>query len=1116
MADGVELAPLRGKIILDISDFNEAEEQLASNVDNLTSKITESFQTLGEQVGTLREKLEKPIDVQVDVKSGNNTENLSEQTEQTEALTEATDELQESFVNLDLATSIAEDAMIRLNTENNSLSEEMQLSYSTTEEYSSEIKALADALYSVSMQARKFGIDTSEANEALQMSIPLWDDLTEAQQESFQALGENEYNLQAYDTIMQDLSNALGNLNDKLEETGPAFENTSNVTSEATENLAQYNQEAMEFVENSTQQKETVLSGKEAMQQYIATLQKVLAKFRDADASVTDLKGLWSQLNETQRAGVPEFITDTDAVISNLERLKTAFHDLAVSGNLDDETLINFSESMDNVEDSGNTLIATLVREQEAFEASKTCAAESANMWNSATESIETDNEEVADSSMSTTQHFHDLGLQIFLYGQMLGYTAKRFVDSALVQSASVATATREYGKYAQGVIQWSNNSAEAMGQSKGEALSLANQLALSLKSYGANSKDAAKYAERLATMAAQLSVATGGSVKYTQAADAFRSALGGQMFSLESLGITVTKTQLNQDALNSSWHKAYKKLSAYQQKVVITNAIQHALNKTFGSTKEIMQTQYGQWETLNAKFKNISAEIGTRLLPLFIKLGNKILDLCNWFEKLSPSTKHVIEDIGKVVLSIGGLLVAFALLHTAGTKLKEAFNLLKGVFINTNGAVRLLWKPFVGLIKIIGNLAKKILGSLVNAFKKIGSLALNVSKKLGVTLVNGFKKAITGAGNLLKSLGNLIIKGFNKAIEGSGKLAKALADITIKGFNKVMNGSKIALTALSRLITQGFNKVILGSKKTVSVLADLASNGFEKVMSGSNKLKTALISLVTNGCEKVISGSSKLKSVLIDLASNGLAKALSATKTLGGAFLDFLPELGGLIVAFGPLILVIGGVVTAVALLYEAWQHNWFGIRQVVANALNFIENIISDVLQVIGNIFSTELAFWVDIFTGHFGAAINVVENACSSIKNIVGNLASDMLNAGANMMNSLVQGIEDGAGGVLSAMGNVISSLWSEVWGSGSSSSTHGSHYNGLDFVPFDGYSATLHKGEMVLTAEQAENYRTGGSALNNNMEIHLHSPESIDPLEAYNRMEELSRNLANGFY
>jgi hypothetical protein len=34
--------------------------------------------------------------------------------------------------------------------------------------------------------------------------------------------------------------------------------------------------------------------------------------------------------------------------------------------------------------------------------------------------------------------------------------------------------------------------------------------------------------------------------------------------------------------------------------------------------------------------------------------------------------------------------------------------------------------------------------------------------------------------------------------------------------------------------------------------------------------------------------------------------------------------------------------------------------------------------------------------------------------------------------------------------------------------------GSHAMGLDYVPFDGYIAELHKGERILTAKEAKEY------------------------------------------
>lgn len=47
---------------------------------------------------------------------------------------------------------------------------------------------------------------------------------------------------------------------------------------------------------------------------------------------------------------------------------------------------------------------------------------------------------------------------------------------------------------------------------------------------------------------------------------------------------------------------------------------------------------------------------------------------------------------------------------------------------------------------------------------------------------------------------------------------------------------------------------------------------------------------------------------------------------------------------------------------------------------------------------------------------------------------------------------------------------------TWGSDSGSSYH-SHAVGADYIPYDNYAALLHKGEMVLTAADADDYRSG---------------------------------------
>ena len=58
-----------------------------------------------------------------------------------------------------------------------------------------------------------------------------------------------------------------------------------------------------------------------------------------------------------------------------------------------------------------------------------------------------------------------------------------------------------------------------------------------------------------------------------------------------------------------------------------------------------------------------------------------------------------------------------------------------------------------------------------------------------------------------------------------------------------------------------------------------------------------------------------------------------------------------------------------------------------------------------------------------------------------------------------------ISKGIGGAVSFVGNMV--------GAGDKGGKK-SHYSGLDSVPYDGYSARLHKGERVLTAQENRDY------------------------------------------
>lgn len=111
------------------------------------------------------------------------------------------------------------------------------------------------------------------------------------------------------------------------------------------------------------------------------------------------------------------------------------------------------------------------------------------------------------------------------------------------------------------------------------------------------------------------------------------------------------------------------------------------------------------------------------------------------------------------------------------------------------------------------------------------------------------------------------------------------------------------------------------------------------------------------------------------------------------------------------------------------------------------------------------------------------------------------NDAFGVGADIMGGLGDGLTSNSGAAIQKIVNIVNSLMSAGYKTAENYSpsayqasddagsmsygewlkrngVNGSHSSGLDYVPFDGYVAELHKGEMVVPAESAEFIRAGG--------------------------------------
>ena len=117
------------------------------------------------------------------------------------------------------------------------------------------------------------------------------------------------------------------------------------------------------------------------------------------------------------------------------------------------------------------------------------------------------------------------------------------------------------------------------------------------------------------------------------------------------------------------------------------------------------------------------------------------------------------------------------------------------------------------------------------------------------------------------------------------------------------------------------------------------------------------------------------------------------------------------------------------------------------------------------------------------------------------------SEMYETAEANIDSYLAGLEAQAGPLYDSMKemgqNILAALQSGINSgtltlpgvSGGGFSVDGSHKTGLDYVPYDDYIAVLHKGEMVLPADDAADYRSGGRTGGSSTTVNLY-PQTVD--------------------
>ena len=165
-------------------------------------------------------------------------------------------------------------------------------------------------------------------------------------------------------------------------------------------------------------------------------------------------------------------------------------------------------------------------------------------------------------------------------------------------------------------------------------------------------------------------------------------------------------------------------------------------------------------------------------------------------------------------------------------------------------------------------------------------------------------------------------------------------------------------------------------------------------------------------------------------------------------------------------------------------WETAWAAIK----GAWNAVTGYFANIWNTIAGIFSVVEAVFKGDFEGAWEAIKGIVSGWANYFKSVwesIKEVFSAAVDVGTKIVNDIKEGISKAWDGIKAWFRGLWDSLFGNLTAnvtvnkSASGGGTDGSHARGLDFVPFDGYVAELHKGEMVVPAAEARAMRNGFS-------------------------------------
>jgi hypothetical protein len=351
----------------------------------------------------------------------------------------------------------------------------------------------------------------------------------------------------------------------------------------------------------------------------------------------------------------------------------------------------------------------------------------------------------------------------LFGSGAFLGTAAitagvKTAIDAASDLNEQITKSEAVFGSASDAVLDWSKTTAGAIGVSQEQALEAAGTFGNLFRSIKLGSDQSSDVSKRLVQLAADL--ASFNNADPGQVLQDLRSGLVGEAEPLRKYGILLSEARVQQVALKDSGKDSVKQLTDQEKALA---RIQVIFKDTATAQGDFSRTSEGlanQQRILSAEIKDLEANLGTLLLPAFVKI-----------------TGALVEVTGAASKAVDGLK-AFGNIEIPTIHIPFAFDIPGGTIAGRAGDL------FVGLEKNLpfNRLALEIGGFVARQFEEAtGSATPELAAKFRDNLGGFLQDALDQATADVPVPKAKAVKGFGTGLTPEDLFGPLITDIPKK-----------------------------------------------------------------------------------------------------------------------------------------------------------------------------------------------------------------------------------------------------------------------------------------------------------------------------------------------